>query len=85
MATHCYHAGGHDFEVDVFAIDTESDPPVAIYAARVTELGDGHRTPVQGKHQRAREVYGPTEEWAFRNVCALLDRGDWCEVPQRQH
>jgi hypothetical protein len=85
MATHAYRTGGHDFEVDVYAIDTASDPPVALYAARITELDGGERTPIRGKGQRAREIYGPTEAWAFRNVCALLDHGDWCEVDELKH
>jgi hypothetical protein len=79
MASHLHEAGGRRFQIDVSAIRVIPSGPPVLFAALIARLGEGSAVPVVRADNEQREVYGPTEDWAVRNACTLVDRGGWYE------
>lgn len=80
MARHSYESGGKRFAIEVIEVPTEIDGEhVVLYVARVTRVDTASPLCVVRHPSGAPEIYGPSEEWARLNACALIDSGAWRE------
>ena len=73
MARRIHQSKGRVFEIDVIPLDLTDEEFAPVFVACVARFDRGALVPVFS----GCEVYGPTEAWAFRNACDLLDAGVW--------
>lgn len=76
MARYCHTSRGQVFEIDVLSVTLIHDEIAPFFVAYVSLFDHGVLVPVCNSCGR-REVYGPTEMWAFQNACHLVDAGVW--------
>jgi hypothetical protein len=76
VARYVHEARGQVFEIDVIPMTLTSEDTARFFVAYVSRLDRGELVPVTNA-LGLREVFGPTESWAFQNACDLLDCGGW--------